>query len=163
MIRRIFVFASSAAVLGVSSLANASSSTPTQAPTPEFVRDPSAPFTDPRISPFSYREHIESVAALKLTKSNGKRTTTRLVGAVVKFRALPGLTTEWLQRLINEHRAMMASMPDSDAVMTDCPLVLSGVSARVTSAGDGFAVSLKSNDKNTAREVLRRAQALVKR
>jgi len=155
MICRALVFAVIAAVLGVSSPGHASSS--------HLAEELPAAFSDPRFSPFAYREHIESVAPLRRVDTTGKTTTTRLAGAVVKFRALPGLTAEWLQRLINEHRAMMASMPDSGQAMAFCPLALSGVSAWVSPARDGFVVNLQTNDKDTAREVLRRARALVER
>jgi len=45
--------------------------------------------------------------------------------------------------------------------MPDCPLVPRGVDADVRSTGSGFAVETKSNDLDTAREILARAQRLV--
>jgi hypothetical protein len=44
--------------------------------------------------------------------------------------------------------------------MPYCPLVLNGVSATVSSAGDGFAVRITVDDGPTAQEVLRRARSL---
>jgi hypothetical protein len=44
--------------------------------------------------------------------------------------------------------------------MPYCPLVPKGITAKVESTGNGFAVRIESQDPNTAQEVLRRAQAL---
>lgn len=40
------------------------------------------------------------------------------------------------------------------------PILAKGITAKVSSAGGGFAVTIESQDPNTAQEVLRRAQAL---
>jgi hypothetical protein len=44
--------------------------------------------------------------------------------------------------------------------MPDCPLVPNGVSARVSSTGNGFAVAIRSDDTKTAHEILTRAERL---
>jgi hypothetical protein len=45
--------------------------------------------------------------------------------------------------------------------MSYCPLVLKNVSAKVSSTGSGFAVDVTSDDQDTVKEIIRRANALV--
>jgi hypothetical protein len=47
--------------------------------------------------------------------------------------------------------------------MPDCPLVPRDVTAKVTATSEGFEVAIRSDNELSAREVLRRAQALVAR
>ena len=77
------------------------------------------------------------------------------------FRALPGLTVEWLQHEMNCHSARAAAVGFSMPEMAYCPLMLKGAKATVSSAGDGFAVRIESDDPDTAKQILTRAQALV--
>lgn len=85
-------------------------------------------------------------------------------GARVVFRAVPGMTAEWLQRLVECHLARNAAIGHDEAsrAMPSCPLTLAGVHARVTSVGNGFAVDMTSadGDERTAKEIIRRARAL---
>jgi hypothetical protein len=103
----------------------------------------------PCASPF---ENVTSVTPYKVTRTNLRRSSTRLEGAVVNVAAQPGLTREWLQRQVS-------SAPASDEP-SSCPLAVNGASARVTSTGDGFAITVSSTDRDGAKEILRRAQAL---
>jgi hypothetical protein len=116
---------------------------------------------DRDISPFEHTEDIISITPL--TQQAGSRetdTTERTVGAVVTFRAVPGMTAEWLQRVVDCHLARNASLGHAVPEMADCPLVPRGVQARVRSTGDGFAVEIRSDDAATAREILARAKRL---
>ena len=112
-------------------------------------------------SPFFHREDIVSVAPADRTVSQGKQTRSVAAGATIKFRAVPMLTAEWLQHEINCHLARAAAVGFEMPEMNYCPLMLKGVAAMVSSAGDGFVVQVTSDDPNTAKEVLTRAQALV--
>lgn len=76
------------------------------------------------------------------------------------FRAVPGLTAEWLQRLLDCHLARNAAVGYDMPEMADCPLAVRGVKVTVVSAGDGFAVELASDNDAVAAEVLRRAQKI---
>lgn len=116
---------------------------------------------DRDMSPFAHREDIASVAPLTETVQMGRQTRERGVGATVVFRATPGMTVEWLQRLVDCHLARNASLGHSVPEMEYCPLVPRGVTARVRSTGDGFAVELRGEDDETAAEILRRAQSLA--
>lgn len=111
-------------------------------------------------SPFYHRRDIANVEPVFAAHAP----TPRIVGARVMFRAVPGLSVEWLQQVIDCHLARNAALGYRMPEMAYCPLVLKGVSARVTPArGGGFAVSIVAEGENTAGEVWRRAQSLVTR
>jgi hypothetical protein len=114
---------------------------------------------DRDISPFYHRDDIASVQPAVVHKT-GKQASDEVDGAVVVFRAVPGLTAEWLQRIVECHIARNNALGNDVPEMPYCPLVPKGITAKVTSTGDGFAVTIESQDPNTAKEVLRRAQAL---
>jgi hypothetical protein len=113
---------------------------------------------DRDISPFAHREDIERVEPL--VEREGKQNVERTVGSVVTFRAVPGLTREWLQRAVDCHLARNAALGNSDEEMTSCPLVPKGVTAQVSSTGSGFAVAIRAPDTTTAKQVIARAEKL---
>lgn len=118
------------------------------------------PAADRDESPFDHREDIESVEPLYVGTSSGKLTTKRLDGAIVTFRAIPGMTAQWLQRVIDCHLARNAALGHDVPEMAYCPLVPKGVTATVSGTQTGFAVAIRGDSQETANEVLRRAQAL---
>ena len=107
-------------------------------------------------SPFDHREDITGVEPLT---SGSTPTTTS--GAVVTFRAVPGMTVQWLQRVVDCHLARNSAVGFEVPEMPYCPLVPKGITARVAAAGAGFSVSIRSDDPKTADEVLRRARSLL--
>lgn len=111
-------------------------------------------------SPFDHKEDIESAEPLYVGSSSGKLSTKRLEGATVSFRAVPGMTAQWLQRVIDCHLARNSALGHDVPEMAYCPLVPKGVSATVTGTQTGFAVAVRGDTQETAQEVLRRAQAL---
>ncbi len=135
-----------------------STASPGTAPPCEFC---ASPFGDPRESPFADREYITDVAPYRVTRTYGKQSFTSLEGATIKLRAAPGVTAEWLQQYMNQHLAHVSSSPPPN--MDWCPLTVQGATAEVTSTGDGFAVTIKSKDRDNAQEILRRAQGLLGR
>lgn len=118
---------------------------------------------DRDLSPFEHVEDIASVLPLKTPDANarGKLPNEQMVGAVVTFRAVPGMTVEWLHRVVDCHLARSASLGHVVPEMPNCPLVPGGAAATVSSTGNGFAVSIQSNNPAAAREILARAQRLV--
>jgi hypothetical protein len=113
-------------------------------------------------SPFDHREDIVSSEPLQSIASGGKGgSSQRLLGASLTVKAVPGLTKEYLQRLVNCHSARNASMGFAMQEMTSCPLSVKGSSATVESAGAGFRVDIRADDSQAANEVLRRAKALT--
>ena len=114
---------------------------------------------DRGISPFEHLEDVASIAPLNESAS-GKASMPRTAGAIVTFRAVPGMTVEWLQRVVDCHLARNAALGHVVPEMPDCPLVPRGAEARVCSTASGFAVAVRSNDADAAREILARAQRL---
>jgi hypothetical protein len=110
------------------------------------------------VSPFEHSEDLAGVAPLVETVGTPKSPVTRTAGAIVTLRATPGVTAEWLQRVVDCHLAHTAALDVRD--MPSCPLVPRGATARVSSTGTGFAVAIRSDDEATAREILARAQRL---
>jgi hypothetical protein len=117
---------------------------------------------DRDMSPFAHREDIASVAPLE-SRGTGKFPAVRREGAIVTFRATPGLTAQWLQRIVSCHLARSAAMGHVMPEMPYCPLVPKDVSASVTATDTGFEVAIRSGDPEVAREISKRAEALVGR
>ena len=119
---------------------------------------------DRDLSPFANRKDIRSVGDLTETEGGGEGTfVERVAGLQVVFRATPGLSAEWLQRVVDCHLARNAVIGHEAAAheMDYCPLTLRGVAARVSSTGDGFAISIRSNDQKVVEELRRRGRALL--
>lgn len=116
---------------------------------------------DRDVSPFYHREDITSVTPFERPIQQGRQTVKQLAGATVAFRAVPMLTTEWLQHEVNCHLARAAAVGFDMPEMSYCPLELKGVKATVSAAGDNFVVQVEAEDLDTAKEILRRSQALV--
>ena len=118
---------------------------------------------DRDVSPFAHREDIESAEPLNETSIGSRTPVWRLRGTVVVFRAVPGLTVEWLQRIVDCHMARVAVLGPDAPGHGDCPLAVGDITARVSSTGNGFAVAIRSDSSEVAREVARRAAALTPR
>jgi hypothetical protein len=122
------------------------------------------PDVDRDMSPFDHREDISGVAPYNVPAPGAagvKQGVTKLQGAVVTFRAVPGMTAEWLQRVVDCHVARNASMGFNMPEMASCPLSVKGATGKVASTGNGFAVTVEANDPNSSQEILHRAQALA--
>jgi hypothetical protein len=117
---------------------------------------------DRDMSPFQHTEDIVAVKPLVMSEfdARGRPPSERTLGALVTFRAVPGLSAEWLQRIVDCHLARNAALGHEVPEMPDCPLVPAGVEAHVSSAGKGFAVAVRSNNPKVAREILSRAERL---
>lgn len=120
------------------------------------------PEDDRDMSPFDHHEDIRSVSPLQDEDNVDRSSSRRMAGAEVVFRAVPGMTAEWLQRVVNCHLARNAAIGHETAAadMPYCPLTLRGVQASVRSVGDGFVVAIRADDEETSKEILRRAEAL---
>lgn len=119
--------------------------------------------TDRDVSPFAHREDIASVGPLIERVQFGRTTMERRAGVIVTLRAQPGMTAEWLQRVVNCHIAHNAALGHDVPEMDYCPLVPNEVSAQVWSTGDGFAVAVRSDNEASIREIQRRAALLTAR
>jgi hypothetical protein len=81
-------------------------------------------------------------------------------GARVLLAAGPGVTAEWLERIGECHIAQNAARGYPQGAAPS-PLDVKGAAVRVSSVGDGFAVDITSYNWKAAREILRRARALL--
>ena len=110
---------------------------------------------DKTMSPFSHPEDVASVTPLKTAASKPE-------GALITFRAVDGMTSPRMEKLVNCQLARNACLENNAQEMAYCPLVLKNVKATVSAAGDGlFAISVRSEDPNIAQEILKRSQALT--
>lgn len=116
---------------------------------------------DRETSPFEHLEDIRSVSALD-EPDNAERAS-RVAGATVVFRAVPGMTVEWLQRVVDCHLARNAALGYEEAAleMTSCPLTVRGAKAMARPISQGFAVTIRADEDEASREILRRAQSLT--
>ncbi len=119
------------------------------------------PEEDRDVSPFEHDADIQSVTQLQEERRVGKTTTKRDAGATIVFRATPGLTAEWLQRVVSCHLARNAAVGNDMPEMLDCPLVPQGAQANVRTLGAGFAVDVHADDPKAAAEIWRRAQLIT--
>jgi hypothetical protein len=118
---------------------------------------------DRDMSPFERVADIANVEPLVEQVGTPKLPRTETVGAIVTFRAVPGLTAEWLQRIVDCHLARNAALGHVVPEMPNCPLVPRGVHARVRSVGNGFAVEIRGDDAASVREIRARAERLIRR
>jgi hypothetical protein len=115
---------------------------------------------DRDVSPLQRPAVVTEVEELHTSASMRAPAPGRLLGAAVTVRAVPGLTKEYLQRLVSCHIARNASMGHAMPEMATCPLAVKGATATVESAYGGFVVEVRSDDSEAAAEILRRARML---
>ena len=121
---------------------------------------------DRDISPFAHARDIASVSELrqeKTSQSLTKQVVGGTTGARIVLRAVPGLTEQWLQRIVDCHLARNAALGHEAASteMAFCPLTLRAAQARVSALDSGFAVDVRSDDPEAAKEIWQRAQLLA--
>lgn len=116
---------------------------------------------DRAVSPFERTADITAIETFPQNVETTNASGDRRPVAIVTFRAVRGLTADWLQQAIDCHIARDAALGHLVPEMPDCPLVPRGVVARVTSSGTSFSVELAASDPKTAREVVARAQRLL--
>jgi hypothetical protein len=115
---------------------------------------------DRDISPFYHRDDIVSVSKLMGKVPAGWEPGQMEIGSTIAFRAVRGMTREWLQRVVDCHMARAAAVGYDMPEMGYCPLALKGVKATTTSTSNGFAVNVSSDDAATVAEIEKRANAL---
>jgi len=111
-------------------------------------------------SPFDHRDDIQSVAPYSENVNLGRGSVSKELGATVVFRAVPGMTAEWLQRVVDCHLARAAAAGFDMPEMNYCPLEIKGVKAKVASTGNGFSVTITSDDEKTVEQIKSRTLAL---
>jgi hypothetical protein len=110
---------------------------------------------DKDISPFAHREDILST----LITTEGERVT----GVSILVRGVPGMTGDYLARLVDCHLARNAAMGFAMREMAFDPLNVKGAKASIEAFGGDFRVTLKADDEAAAREIAARATRLIGR
>jgi hypothetical protein len=126
---------------------------------------------DRDMSPFAHRSDIQTVQALRDGVTEYERrlgegsSEGHLLGATIVFWAVPGLTAQWLQRVVDCHLERNASIGHerASAEMADCPLTERGAWATVRALSSGFAVDVRSDGSDGAQRIWQRAQRLAAR
>jgi len=111
-----------------------------------------------QLSPFGAPANVEGVDVLYegfSLRSGGAPE----IGAAVRIRPSTGVTRKWLQRLVDCHLAQHASLGYPMPHMADCPL-MKGAVASVSSPAGGLAIAIRSEDRDVAAEIVRRAETL---
>ena len=116
--------------------------------------------SDPSVSPLSQPGAVLDVQPYEVRRNDGKHVRTQLQGAVIEYRAEPGVTPELLQRSLEQHRAYLTSTGPATTAHSS-PLAVEKAKTEVTSAGDRYVVTISSRDRDDAKQILERAQALV--
>lgn len=115
---------------------------------------------DRGMSPFAHPEDILRVEPVLV--SGGSKNPPHQVGMKVVFRAVPGLTSEWLQRLVDCHIARNAVLGHDAAEMSYCPLAVQGATAEVRAEGGGYAVAIRSTEQESINQIRTRVEALLR-
>ncbi len=109
-------------------------------------------------SPFAHKADIVAVDVIDGSLQDG---TVGPVGVHVRFHAIEHLSGPTLQHLIDCHIARDDAMGHDVPEMGYCPLVPRGARATVEVIPHGYIVEIRSDDPAGAREIARRATALM--
>ena len=112
------------------------------------------PEDESRAGLFKYQSAVERVDPL-FADSNGK-VPPNIAGARIYLHAVPGLTPEWLGRVLECHLSHPVPCPSNEA----CPLEVGPMRLDVRSTGNGYVVNAQAKGPESAAEVLRRARKL---
>lgn len=94
---------------------------------------------------------VRAVSSYNTEENAGYTSYRRFRGAEIVVPAQPGLTAEWLQRVLSNQVATGA-----------CDFGVPNMNVDVMSAGDAFSVRLSGADERAAGVILQHAQQLVK-
>jgi hypothetical protein len=108
---------------------------------------------------FAMRDRI--VAVKEVREKVYPKAPPQLVGVSIDLRATPGVTEQWIGRIIGCHVAHYAVVGAAGAPPS--PLLAPGAQLRVSSTSDGFRISVTSKDADVAREALSAGRALASR
>jgi hypothetical protein len=100
---------------------------------------------------------VTQVIPYRVEERVGRGVLRRLAGAELFIPAQPGLTKELVGAQVIRHLKQMKA-----TTMAGCPLDVEQVSVTVSSANTGYWVQIAAKDRAAAKEVLARAQHLVR-
>jgi hypothetical protein len=146
-------------LIGLVAIASRANAAPLAAPVPSACRG--LPDAEQYLGLLTNRQDVVAVEEIKPEDSMVESLPSDpRAGARVLLAAGPGVTAEWLERIGECHIAQNAARgyPQGAALS---PLDVKGAAVHVSSVGDGFAVDITSYNWKAAREILRRARALL--
>jgi hypothetical protein len=114
---------------------------------------------DRDVSPFDHYEDIVQVEPLHGGVSRYLQEPWT-EGVVVTFRPVTGMTVASLQRIVDCQIARNAALGNDVPRLQHCLLVPRGVRATVAAVPAGFTVTIRADDRQTAEEIIRRADLL---
>jgi len=115
------------------------------------------PAEDRDAGPFADRSRIENVEVLRdKTWAKGMM---QPIGVAIDMRSEPGMTEQWLSRVLECHLAHQAVV--GRMAYGSSPLSQYGTKVTVTSTETGFRVVITSADIDVARSVIAKGEALV--
>jgi hypothetical protein len=116
------------------------------------------PEADRDQGPFAHREWITGFELLR--DRPYPKEMLQPAGVAVYLRATPGMTEEWLGRVLECHLAYHAIVGDRPSHRSS-PLLVDDIRVALSSTGDGFRIAITSRDIAAAREVIGRTHAIV--
>jgi hypothetical protein len=114
--------------------------------------------SDRDLGPFARKDRIVAIEALKARPY--AKGLVQPSGIAVYVRASPGLTVEWMDRVLACHLARRAVVGDGMADR-ESPLFVNDTRIALSSTGDGFRFTITSRDIDAAREIIEKGRALV--
>jgi hypothetical protein len=114
---------------------------------------------DRDLGPFFHRGDVERVEPLHANAGRDRS----VRGALITFRPVAGLTSEWMQRSLDCHLARNAALGFDAPEMGHCPLAPRGVRATARESGGRVVVEVVAPDASAVQAVLTRAQLLAPR
>lgn len=115
------------------------------------------PEADRDQGPFARRDRIMGLQPL--SERPYPKQMLQPAGVAVYLRATPGLTEQWLGRVLECHMAHHAVV--GDRIASRSPLFVDDVRVAMSSTGDGFRIAITTRDPAAAREVIERARTLA--
>jgi hypothetical protein len=125
---------------------------------PERVACVEMPELDRDQGPFARRDTIERVEEVR--ERIFPKAPPQLVGAAIYVRATPGITEQWLGRVVECHLAHRAALGALASDAATSPFAESAQVA-VSSTPTSFRVAITSPDLDVARSVLAKSERLV--
>lgn len=110
------------------------------------------------MGPFAHRERI--VAVEQVQDRVFPKAPLRPFGIAVTIRATPGVTEQWMGRVIQCHVAHHEVIGAAGEPASS-PLLTTGAHIVVSSTSTGFKISITSADYDTAQTVIERGRALT--
>ena len=104
-------------------------------------------------SPFDHHEDVVAVAA--------ELDSDRVVGARIRFGAVPHLTADWMRQTLACHHALAAASGFEPTYLASCPAVVAGAETTVIDDPAGLIVVIRARDPGAGLTIYARAEALL--